>query len=197
MGATAPDGFHLVVCNGHGSITTENVNVPPGLGGVGIFYVAPNGTPGTEDQTLAGVIYLCSNGQVVTGGTLSATGEGKTFTDQPNPFGSVSVPAGDYTMTATAPAGFHLVVCNGSGSTTTETVTVPAGESGLGEFYVAPDVTPTQTLAGVIYLCSSGQVVAGGTLSAAGQGQTFTDQANPFGPVSVPAGGYTMTATAP
>src|SRR3954470_12010045 len=188
MTATPPTGYHLVVCAGKGSTTSETVAVPSGGAGIGIFYVAPEQGSGSEDQTLAGVIYLCSNGHVVSGGTLSATGGATTLTDQANPFGPVSVPAGDYTMTATAPAGFHLVVCNGQGSTTGETVTVPQGGSGLGVFYVAPDVVPTQTLAGVIYLCSSGQVVTGGTLSATGEGQTFTDQANPFGPVSVPAG---------
>jgi uncharacterized repeat protein (TIGR01451 family) len=197
MTAAAPAGFHLVVCDGLGSTGAETVGVPVGGAGVGVFYVAPDETGEGGDQTLAGVIYLCSSGQVVSGGTLSATGTAATFTGQANPFGPVSVPAGDYAMSAAAPAGFHLVVCNGHGSTGTETVTVPEGGSGLGRFYVAPDVTVTQTLAGVIYLCSSGQMVSGGSLSATGQGETFTGQSNPFGPVSVPAGDYTMTATAP
>jgi len=198
MTATAPAGFHLVVCNGQGSTATETVTVPENGAGVGTFYVAPDVTPPTVTQTLAGVIYVCSTGMPATGGTLSATGP-QTLTDEANPFGPTDVAAGDYTMTATAPAGFHLVVCNGQGSTTTETVTVPEGGSGVGRFFVAPDVTPptvTQTLAGVILVCSSGQLVPGGSLTATGANGTTT-QANPYGPQMVPAGSYSVTATAP
>src|SRR5947209_10713329 len=102
------------------------------------------------------------------GGSLSATGP-QTLSDQANPFGPTNVAAGDYTMTATAPAGFHLVVCTGQGSTSTELVSVPVGGAGVGRFFVAPDVTSptvTQTLASVILVCSSGQLVPGGSLTA-------------------------------
>src|SRR4051794_15690859 len=207
--ATAPTGYHFVACpanvrGGDQSIAstptsaTEGVNVPVGGAGVAYFYVEQDQTPQPPVQTLAGVIIVCSSGQQATGGTLSATGQGQTFTDEANPFGPVQVPAGDYTMTATPPSGYHLVVCAGKGSTTSETVTVPSGGAGLGKFYIEQDQTqPTHTPSAALFRSSSGQQATGGTLSATGQGQTFTDEANPFGPVQVPAGDYTMTATPP
>jgi hypothetical protein len=198
MTATPPAGFHLVVCNGAGSTGTETVKVPDNGSGLGVFYVAPDVTPPTVTQTLAGVIYVCSTGMPATGGTLSATGP-QTLTGESNPFGPTGVAAGEYTMTATAPAGFHLVVCNGQGSTGSETVTVPSAGAGVGRFFVAPDVTPptvTQTLAGVILVCSSGQLAPGGSLTATGAGSPTT-QVNPYGPQMVAPGVYTVTAVAP
>ena len=63
-------------------------------------------------------------------------------------------------MTATAPPGYQLVVCGGSstpnssGSSATESVTVPSGGAGVGIFYVVP---VSQTIAGHIYLCTRRQ----------------------------------------
>jgi len=134
-----------------GSTATESVTVPSGGAGVGIFYVVP------VSQTIAGHIYLCANSAPTTteqsGGTLAASGP-TTVSATPNPLAPVPVNAGGYTMTATPPAGYTLVACTGSstpdssGSTATESVTVPSGGAGVGIFYVVatPVVTnPTAT----------------------------------------------------
>jgi len=96
-------------------------------------------------QSLAGHIYLCNNTQPtateVPGGTLASTGP-QTLSSSPNPLGTTDVAPGGYTMTATPPPDYVLVACMGSsvpaygGNTATEGVTVPAGGSGVGIFYV-------------------------------------------------------------
>jgi len=109
-------------------------------------------------QTIAGHIYLCNNGNPTTteesGGTLGASGP-TPVSATPNPLAPTEVGAGAYTMTAAAPPGYQLVVCGGSstpgasGSTATESVTVPSGGAGVGIFYVVatPNVVtgPTTT----------------------------------------------------
>jgi hypothetical protein len=62
-------------------------------------------------------------------------------------------------------------------------------------------VTPTQTLAGHIYLCTPAGApttteLPGGTLTATGP-QSLSTQANPLDPTSVASGSYTMTAATP
>ena len=206
MTATAPPGYQLVTCggsstpNGSGSSATESVTVPSGGAGVGIFYVVP------ITQTIAGHIYLCNGGNPTTtekpGGTVAASGP-TTVPATANPLAPTSVSAGGFTMTATAPPGYQLVTCggsstpNGSGSSATESVTVPSGGAGVGIFYVVPI---TQTIAGHIYLCNGGNPTTtekpGGTVAASGP-TTVPATANPLAPTSVSAGGFTMTATAP
>lgn len=88
-----------------------------------------------------------------------------------------------------------------------DVTTTPPG--GPPSFYSGTRVTltscgvapPTQTVAGHIYLCTSGgsrttTEVMGGTLAATGP-QTVTSQANPLAPTSVTDGDYTMTAGSP
>ena len=206
MTATAPAGYQLVVCGGSstpnasGSSATEPVTVPSGGAGLGIFYVVP------VSQTIAGHIYLCNNANPTTteqsGGTLAASGP-TPVSATPNPLAPTNVGAGGYTMTATAPAGYQLVVCGGSstpnasGSSATEPVTVPSGGAGLGIFYVVP---VSQTIAGHIYLCNNANPTtteqSGGTLAASGP-TPVSATPNPLAPTNVGAGGYTMTATAP
>ena len=157
-------------------------------------------------QTIAGHIYLCNAGNPTTieetGGTVSASGP-TSVPATANPLAPTSVSAGGYTMTATNPVGYTLVTCGGSsspnpsGSSATESVTVPSGGAGVGIFYVMQN---TQTIAGHIYLCAAGTQttteVSGGTVSASGP-TSVPATANPLAPTSVSAGGYTMTATNP
>ena len=157
-------------------------------------------------QTIAGHIYLCDNSNPTTtevpGGTLAASGP-STVSSAANPLAPTQVNAGGYTMTATAPAAYTLVVCGGTatpeatGGSAAEPVTVPSGGAGVGIFYV---VQVTQTIAGHIYLCDNNNPttteVPGGTLAASGP-STVSSTANPLAPTQVNAGGYTMTATAP
>jgi uncharacterized repeat protein (TIGR01451 family) len=104
-------------------------------------------------QTIAGHIYLCDSTHPTTtevpGGTLASTGP-QTLGSSPNPLVSTKVASGGYTMTATPPPDYLLVVCGGSstpasaGNAATEGVAVPAGGSGVGIFYVtnsAPALT--------------------------------------------------------
>ena len=212
MTATPPSGYQLVACGGSstpnasGSSATESVTVPSGGAGVGIFYVTPV-TPVT--QTIAGHIYLCNNTNPTTteesGGTLAASGA-TPVSATPNPLAPTEVGAGGYTMTATPPSGYQLVACGGSstpnasGSSATESVTVPSGGAGVGIFYVTPVTPVTQTIAGHIYLCNNTNPTtteeSGGTLAASGA-TPVSATPNPLAPTEVGAGGYTMTATPP
>ncbi|HZU79965.1 MAG TPA: hypothetical protein VE991_08610, partial [Acidimicrobiales bacterium] len=154
-------------------------------------------------QTLTGHIQLCSAGTEVSGGTLAATGP-VTVTSTPNPMTSVPVPAGQYTMSATAPSGYQFVACGGSATigspptTATQTVNVPANGGGTAIFFVQPIVG---TLQGHIYLCQGGTTqttteIPGGTIAASGP-QSIAGQANPLTLTSVAPGSYTVNATAP
>src|SRR5439155_900491 len=105
------------------------------------------------------------------------------------------------TVSGTAPSGYTFVGCDVNQTPSQDTVVVPAGGSGTGILYVAliPE-TPTQTLSGHIYDCTSGTAttteVTGGTLSATGP-TTVASHANPLPATSVDAGSYTLTGTAP
>ncbi len=104
-------------------------------------------TPPQSGQTIAGHIYLCSNGSQtsteVPGGTLSATGP-QTIPAQPNPLNPTPVAAGTYTMAATSPSGYQLVACGSTPASPTQTVVVPTNGAGVGIFYVSrANVCPT------------------------------------------------------
>jgi len=135
-----------------------DVNVQPVSGSQYFYSGARAIVPGCGPvlQTIVGDIYLCtsSGAQTTTeqpGGTLSTTGP--STLSQANPLRPTKVPAGTYTMTATAPSGFELVACGGSasvatdGNSATEQVTVPAGGQGIGIFYVIAPV-PAGSLSG-------------------------------------------------
>jgi uncharacterized repeat protein (TIGR01451 family) len=114
------------------------------------------------EQTIAGHIYLCNNGNPTTteetGGTLAASGTGHTTVPSAlNPLAPANVISGTYSMTASNPPGFQLVACggssspNGAGTSATESVSVPSGGAGVGVFYVSPSsppvpVTPSATV---------------------------------------------------
>lgn len=214
MTADAPAGYEFTsACGGTATIgspatsATEAVKVPSGGSGVGTFYVVQSKVP---TQTIAGHIYLCTPGGATTteqpGGSLSAAGP-QALHSVPNPLAPVSVLSGDYTMTANAPAGYVFTSnCGGTAdlgtpaTTATENVNVPSDGAGVGTFYVVPSTTPTQTLTGHIYLCDgtteTSTEVPGGLLGATGP-QSVPSTGNPLGPLSVSAGTYTLSATAP
>jgi uncharacterized repeat protein (TIGR01451 family) len=163
-------------------------------------------TPIPQLQSLVGSIYLCGSNPVslVSGGLLSASGP-QTINQTANPLDDNNVAAGTYTMDAVAPSGYNFTACGASGvsigtpaTTASQSVTVPAGGTGTGIFYVVPAPPPTQSLIGHIYLCGSNPVqeVSGGTISATGP-QSVAAAANPLDQQNVAAGAYTMDATAP
>ena len=114
------------------------------------------------EQTIAGHIYLCNNGNPTTteetGGTLAASGTALTTVPSAlNPLAPANVISGTYSVTASNPPGFQLVACggssspNGAGTSATESVSVPSGGAGVGVFYVSPSsppvpVTPSATV---------------------------------------------------
>ena len=119
----------------------------------GLHCATPRAAPPTSAQTIAGHIYLCDSTHPSTtevpGGTLASTGP-QTLGSSPNPLVPTEVAPGVYVMTATPPPGYLLVACGGSSTpangakSATEGVTVPAGGSGVGIFYVtnsAPALT--------------------------------------------------------
>ena len=110
-----------------------------------------------------------------------------------------AIPAGLYGLTASAPAGFHLVGDNCvAGSKSTGSATVPLQGKGEVDFFVARD---SGSLVGHIYDCTSGtadtthDIVGNGTI-AVGGGVSKPAAGNPIR-YDVPTGSYTETATAP
>jgi len=137
--ASAPTAYHFVPCAGQAANGTRTVTVPANGSAQAVYYVSH------DTGTLAGHIYDCTNGATsneVTGGTLGATGATPVAT-QGNPLGSVVVQTGNYTVTATAPAGYTLAACNGKGAGGTQPVTVQATTPGTAAFYVTKNPTPT------------------------------------------------------
>ncbi|HUY63955.1 MAG TPA: hypothetical protein VMV14_05505 [Acidimicrobiales bacterium] len=213
MTASAPAGYLMVTCgtsvtvSPSGSSASEPLAVPAGGSNTGIFYASAIPAPNT--QTLAAHIFDCTTGAPtnaeVTGGTVSATGP-STVSAQANPLAPAGVSAGSYTVYATAPTGYSVVVCGGtatqtSTTTATEPVTVPAGGRGAAIFYVSRNPAPaTQTIAGHLFDCSGGtqttSELSGGTLSATGP-VNLAGQGNPIDPTEVPVGTYTMVASPP
>src|SRR5205085_902986 len=215
--AGAPTGFHFVDCGSGANLignpptgATEPVTVPSGGTGTAIFFVVPNEVPPV--QTLAGHIYDRSNGTTQStneepGGTLSAAGP-TTIAEQGNPLAATPVDIGQYLVSAGAPSGFHFVKCGTNAtlignpaSNATLGDAVAANDNDVVNFYVVPnEIPPTQTLAGHIYLCSSGSTttteVPNGTLSAAGP-TAIAEQGNPLNATPVDIGSYVVSAGAP
>jgi hypothetical protein len=90
--------------------------------------------------SLAGDIVLCSSGDRVSGGTISASGP-QSKAASANPVSYSEVTPGSYVMWAGAPQGYHFVPCNASATivssnTASLAVSVPANGSGNARFYV-------------------------------------------------------------
>lgn len=110
-------------------------------------------------QTIQGEIYACVNGAptstLVSGGTIAVASQSLSSA---NPLAPTQVPAGTYTMTATAPAGQEFVACGQSGVTigsptsASQSVTVPAGGAGDGRFYTQAAPPPGN---GYLEVCKS------------------------------------------
>ncbi|MHB1854804.1 MAG: beta strand repeat-containing protein, partial [Acidimicrobiales bacterium] len=211
LNATPPSGYELVACGATaatvaagGGSATESVTVPTNGTGDGIFYAQPVTT-----QDISGIIYLCQNGQTstpVTGGTIAVTSGPQTIAATANPLAATSVPAGTYGTSATAPSNYQLVNCGGTstpsadGGTATETVVVQPTTGGQAVYFAQP--VTKQTLSGHIYLCNtdgsqSTQEVTGGNISWSTGGGAVTVDSNPFGPVSVQAATYDVSANSP
>jgi hypothetical protein len=133
VNATAPPDFHLVTCGSYNGAASLPVTVTKGSTSVVNFYV-------THDTgSLSGHIFDCTNGATTTevpGGTLSASGP-TNVPAQANPLGPKTVDTGSYTMTATAPADYHLAVCGAYNGSSTLPVTVTTQTPGSAIFYVA------------------------------------------------------------
>ena len=124
-------------------------------GGTSCTPPTPPPTTTPSQSWITGHIYLCSNGapttSEVSGGTLSvATGPGATIIGPTaNPLQPAAVGAGNYLMSATAPAGYAFVACGGSDTiaspptSATSQVTVPKCHTGTGLFYVTAASAPS------------------------------------------------------
>ncbi len=208
MRATAPFDTQFVPCGQTGvtidspEAARQTIVVPAGGAGDGKFYVV---TPTTPTQTIQGEIYRCVNGapstSLVSGGTLAVPTAGLSSS---NPLPATQVAADSYRMNAVAPSGQTFVACGQPGvtidtpGTAHQTVTVPAGGSGDGKFYVVTTPPPTQTIQGEIYVCVNGSpsttIAPGGTLTVPSAGLS---SGNPLVTTSVAAGTYQMNAVAP
>jgi hypothetical protein len=114
-------------------------------------------TTPASSQTVAGAIMACGgNGQptsaLVQGGSLSVLSGATTVASAPDQLAATAVAAGDYTLSAAAPSGYRFVACGQPGVTipspptsATQSVHVPAGGAGTGDFFATP-VVPTAVL---------------------------------------------------
>jgi hypothetical protein len=167
-------------------------------------------------QSIAGHIYLCVGGTPTTDqtniGTLGATGP-ESVVVVASPLAPVNVLAGAYLMTATNPVGYRLVACGGpsqpsdTGTSATQTVEVPVGGAGVGNFYLAADqpaITVLKT-ADVSSYSASGQTITYSylvtdtgdvALSAVGIDDAHPGLANLACPTSTLSPGAAETCTA-
>ncbi len=99
-------------------------------------------------SSIAGDIYLCASGGIQTAtevpaGTLAAAGP-QVVVPRANPLPPTKIPSGSYSMIATAPHGYVLVGCGGAavvgatGTTATESMTIPVAANAFGAFYAVP-----------------------------------------------------------
>jgi len=116
-------------------------------------------------QHLIAHIYDCTNGATTTEvvGTVSASGP-TTIGSQVNPLDNGTVKAGDYTVNATAPSGYHFVQCqaglpNDTDGTAARAVNVPVNGTGTATFYVAKN--PINPALDIVKSASATQVTAG------------------------------------
>jgi hypothetical protein len=155
MAAAAPSQYQFVTCGQSGVTITspasasQSLTVPAGGSGRGVFYVQPVTPPPAASQTVDGSILLCGTDgtpttQTVDGGSLSVLNGSTVVATAANQMASTAVPAGTYSMDASAPASYMFVTCGTSGTTVSsptaasQTVVVPAGGAGHGSFFVAP-----------------------------------------------------------
>jgi hypothetical protein len=155
LNATAPSQYQFVSCGESGvtisspASASQNVTVPAGGAGSGVFYVQPLTPPPPAPQTIDGSILLCgANGspttRAVNGGSVSVLNGSTVLATAADQLGATNVPAGTYGLDASAPASYMFVGCGTTASTisspttATQAVVVPAGGAGHGSFYVTP-----------------------------------------------------------
>ena len=109
-------------------------------------------TPGPHivpAQTIAGSILLCDTSgnrttTQVNGGSLQALSGGTGVVGSANQLPPASVPAGTYTLAASAPPGYQFLACGVTGvniaspTSASQPVVVPSGGAAAGVFYVSP-----------------------------------------------------------
>lgn len=155
LDATAPSQYQFVGCGQSGvtiaspASASQSLTVPAGGSGHGVFYVQPLTPPPPAGQTVDASILLCGTDgtpttKTVDGGSLSVLNGSTVVATAANQMGSTAVPAGTYSLDASAPASYMFVTCGATGTTVsspttaTRTVVVPAGGAGHGSFFVAP-----------------------------------------------------------
>ena len=167
-------------------------------------------------QAIAASILLCdSNGAptstTVGGGTISVSSGSTVVTSARDQLSARQVAAGTYALAATAPSQYQFVPCGQGGVTISspaaaaQSVTVPVGGTGTGNFYVQPLGPPPpgpQTIDGSILLCSANgtptaQQVAGGSLSVLEGDAVLVTAADQLATTSIAAGSYNVVASAP
>jgi len=140
--------------------------------------------PGTPTQTVSGVIDLCTGAMAPSAGSLLTVES--TSVSSVNPLAETPVAAGDQTVDAVAPTGYHFVSCNDTTqtivtpTTAEETVNVPAGGTNQAVFYVAQDEpVPPATLSLTVVKSNDADVdgVFHDTESALAAGQDVTFEA--------------------
>ncbi len=156
--------------DGDNSIQTNDFDPTVGMG----YCVALQ----VVTQKIQAEIYQCVNGApsttLASGGSITVPSAGLS---SGNPLAPTAVAAGTYTVNATAPSGQQFVACGQSGvtiatsSTAHQSVTVPAGGTGNGRFYVSA-TAPTY---GYLEICkSSANGVTSGSFTFAVAGTTVT-----------------------
>jgi len=187
-GATAASPLETVTS---GVTLTVNFKLAPGAGSATGRVVDTNGAP------IVGATVFFNGGGLTTPATATTLANG-TYTFAPS-----SLPAGSYQVTATAP-GFGastpiLVVITSAATTTVQDIALNVAVNGtLGGLVTASgSTTPLAGVTITIVNTATGQAITPaptsvGTTAAAPDGSGTIN----YGPVTLPQGTYTVTATA-
>ncbi|MFZ5798973.1 MAG: carboxypeptidase-like regulatory domain-containing protein, partial [Thermodesulfobacteriota bacterium] len=151
----------------------------------GGFAAKPLPTTGT----LKGKVTVNGTNTAIAGATVSASGAAGVFTVTTGSRGTyaLSLPAGGYNVTASAP-GYTAA---------TLPATIMAGATSVLNFALNTTVATTGTISGTVTNGVTGAAIAGAQLSTATGGYTaVTDSAGAYLINEVTAGSYTLTASA-
>jgi len=176
--ANVPGGTYTVTATASGyDSASQSVQVTAGQTSTADFALSP--LPGA----IAGTVTDAATGATIAGATVT-DGTRSATSDANGGYSIANVPAGTYTVTATA-SGYNSA---------SQSVQVTAGQTSTANFVLSPPPAPG-AIAGTVKDAATGATIAGATVTDGTRSATSNANGG-YSIASVPAGTYTVTATA-